>query len=170
METDLDRIKEITEEKSVENQEFRVFLKRCELSSEEIDSIVHRLYDEVSEEIDCESCRNCCRELRPVLNTDDVERFSTGLHLSPDEFKKRYLIECEEGEGYKFEERPCPFLKDDGCEYPDLRPEDCISFPHIQKEEFVYRSMEIVKNCSVCPIVFNVYERLKEEIWSREKY
>jgi len=164
METDLDRIKEITEEKKRENREFRVFLKRCDLSPEEIDSTVHRLYKEVSEKIDCGTCRNCCKELRPVLSADDIERFSNGLGLSAEEFKETYLIEYQEGEGYMFDERPCPFLKDEGCEYPDLKPEDCVSFPHLEKEGFVYRTMEVVKYCSVCPIVFNVYEELKDEI------
>ena len=25
--------------------------------------------------------------------------------------------------------------------------------------------IQVVQNCSVCPIVFNVLERLKEELW-----
>ena len=35
------------------------------------------------------------------------------------------------------------------------------------KEEgnFVFRLWGVVENCSICPIVFNVYEQLKGELW-----
>ena len=33
------------------------------------------------------------------------------------------------------------------------------------KKNFTSRLMGVIGNCSVCPIVFNVYELLKGEIW-----
>ena len=48
--------------------------------------------------------------------------------------------------------------------YP-CRPDDCRSFPHLHKEEFVFRLIQAVENCWICPIVFNVFERLKIELW-----
>ena len=39
------------------------------------------------------------------------------------------------------------------------------SFPHLDKEEFVTRLWAVVDNYSICPIVFNVYEILKDKLW-----
>ena len=44
------------------------------------------------------------------------------------------------------------------------RPKDCHSYPHLHKKEFVFRLWGVVENCSICPIVFNVYEQLKDEL------
>lgn len=33
------------------------------------------------------------------------------------------------------------------------------------KEDFVFRLIGVVGNYDVCPIVFNVYEQLKAELW-----
>lgn len=30
--------------------------------------------------------------------------------------------------------------------------------------------MGVIGNCSICPIVFNVYERLKGELWHDDTY
>ncbi|MBW1737720.1 MAG: hypothetical protein JRJ69_09220 [Deltaproteobacteria bacterium] len=53
------------------------------------------------------------------------------------------------------------------CSHYELRPEACRSFPHLHKEEFVSRLMGVIQNYAVCPIIFNVYERLKNELWHR---
>ena len=44
------------------------------------------------------------------------------------------------------------------------------SYPHLQKEDFVFRLAQAVSNCSICPIAFNVYERLKAELWHRPQF
>ena len=67
VETDLKKIKEVVEKKEDENWEFRSFLKGYDIEIDELDSIVHRLFEEVSRQIDCTSCGNCCREISPVL-------------------------------------------------------------------------------------------------------
>jgi len=45
--------------------------------------------------------------------------------------------------------------------YPD-RPNDCRSYPHLHKNDFVLRLWGVDDDSSVCPIVYNVYEKLKE--------
>ncbi|MFZ4394680.1 MAG: YkgJ family cysteine cluster protein [Kiritimatiellia bacterium] len=73
---------------------------------------------------------------------------------------------CEDGD-LTFNRRPCPFLSENRCRVYEHRPDTCRSYPHLQKKEFVFRLTQAVGNCSVCPIVFNVYERLKTELWHR---
>jgi Fe-S-cluster containining protein len=168
METNINKLKEISEEKAEENWAFRAHLKECDISPEEVDAIVHRLYKEISSKIDCKACANCCKEITPVLDNEDVDKLSERLGISNAEFKEEYLVEDEESNGFKFKIKPCTFLKDKSCSLYAYRPKDCRSYPHLHKDGFVFRLMDVIANCSVCPIVFNVYEVLKEELWHKE--
>ena len=169
IETDLKKIKEASQKKEDENWEFRSFLKGYDIEVEELDSIVHGLLEEVCREIDCTACGNCCREISPVLENKDIERLSNSLGTSIEQFRIQFLVENEKNfsEGLIFNKKPCPFLKGNLCSHYQLRPEACRSFPHLHKEEFVLRLIGIIQNYAVCPIVFNVYERLKNELWHR---
>ena len=164
METDINKIRKLSKEKEDENWEFRSFLKGCDISEEKIDSIVHKLYQKVSSEIDCRTCANCCKEVHPVLDQEDIERFSKGLGISVAQFKDQYLVKDKDPEKFVFNKKPCPFLKDNLCSQYTYRPKDCISYPHLHKSGFIFRLISVIENCSICPIVFNVYEYLKDEI------
>ncbi len=165
METNLNKIRELSKEKEDENWEFRSFLKGCDIPSEKIDLIVHKLYQQISSEMDCTTCANCCKEVLPVLYQEDIEKFSKGLGISTSQFRNQYLVEDKESKGFIFNKKPCPFLKDNLCLYPDYRPKDCISYPHLHRKGFVFRLINVIHNYSICPIVYNVYECLKDEIW-----
>ena len=165
-ETNIDTIKKHCQENEDENWEFRKFLKSCELGDKEIDTIVHRIYREVSSEINCTSCANCCMEANFLVNDKDIQRLAQRLNLSLDEFKKKYIDngnDSFEG-GYTFNRLPCPFLENNKCSVFRHRPGNCRSFPYLHKKDFVFKLMNVIENCSICPIVFNVYERLKREI------
>ena len=65
METDLIKIKNISKEKEDENWNFRTLLKSYD--NRNLDSIVHNLFKQISESIDCTTCGNCCKEIRPIV-------------------------------------------------------------------------------------------------------
>jgi Fe-S-cluster containining protein len=163
--TDIQRIHQLAKEREDANWAFRCFLKGSDLSIGRIDRTVHDLYREVSREIDCTQCANCCKTVSPLLNPADVRRLAKRLDLSGDEFRSRFLADDPEGEGAGFRTRPCPFLQDNLCTVYDHRPGGCRSYPHLHKREFVFRMNRAFSNCFVCPIVFNVYEGLKRELW-----
>jgi Fe-S-cluster containining protein len=94
-----------------------------------------------------------------------MERLAKGLGISIAQLKENFLVEYDTPEKYRFSTMPCPFLKDNLCSQYEYRPDDCMSYPHVHKKDFTSRLMGIVWNCSVCPIVYNVYEELKREIW-----
>jgi uncharacterized protein len=167
IETDINRIEELARLREKANWAFRCFLKSSDLSIGRIDSKVHELYREVSSRVDCTSCANCCRVSRPFLTKADVKRLSQSQGLSVNAFQDRYLQADEDGEGETFNSLPCPFLMDNRCTVYDHRPADCRSFPHLHKREFFFRVGQAFANCQVCPIVFNVYEGLKRELWHR---
>ncbi len=166
LETDIAKIKKLCKKKEDENWKFRAFLKSCNLGSNEIDAIVHRVHHEVSSQIQCTDCANCCKEANFLLNDKDLERLANGLNLSMEEFKKTYIDDGKDkiGGGYTFNRLPCPFLENNRCKVYGFRPGNCRSFPYLHKKDFVFKLINVIDNCSICPIVFNVYERLKGEI------
>jgi Fe-S-cluster containining protein len=165
IETDPKVVEKLAERQEEDNWRFRSFLKGIDLESEEVDDLVHRLYDRVAKEIDCLSCANCCREMLPILGEEDVARLAGALDISREETGKRFLIPGEDEGTFTFRNKPCPFLSGNKCTVYESRPDDCRSFPHLHKEGFVFRTIQAIENCSICPIVFNVFERLKEELW-----
>ena len=162
--TDIKEIAKLTQEQDRANWEFRAFLKGVDLETDELDAIVHRHYEDVSARIDCRECGNCCRASQPVLQENDVAILAKGMRISGEELTKRFLITDEDG-NIVFNKSPCPLLTGNLCGVYEHRPGDCRSYPHLHKGEFVFRLMGVVHNCSVCPIVFNVYEHLKDELW-----
>ena len=162
---DLKRIKSLAQRRDDENWEFRSFLKQIDLGMEELDEVVHRIVTDVTSEIDCTQCANCCRMTEPVLDEDDVTEFCSGLKTAVLEFKDEFLIQDEESSKYRFREQPCAFLNGNLCSNYDHRPKDCRSYPHLHKPEFATRLFGVLENYAVCPIVFNSYEWLKAELW-----
>ncbi|AEF93170.1 protein of unknown function UPF0153 [Desulfotomaculum nigrificans CO-1-SRB] len=153
-----DKLKEKFKKVSKENWLFRTFLKGQE--PDELDRLVNEMHKELFSKMDCVACSNCCKTIVPVLKNDDILRIANHLELSADEFKKNYLKEMD-GK-WVIGARPCPFLKKQGCEIYDYRPENCKEYPYTHKNEIVFRLINLVENCEVCPIVFEIFERLKK--------
>lgn len=164
LETNLKVVARLAGEREEANWRFRTFLKGVDLEIAELDAIMHRLFKDAANQINCRTCGNCCRELLPTLGDADVSRLATGLGTTPDEIVTQYVTR-DVGGDLTFNRRPCPFLSGNHCSVYEHRPDTCRSYPHLQKDEFVFRLAQAVGNCSVCPIVFNVYERLKDELW-----
>jgi len=168
IETDLNKIKTLAEKREKENIKFRTYLKNLDIEIEELDKYVHKINTEITKQIDCTKCGNCCKTVKPILDNEDINKFAKGLKITPKELLKTYCeVNKEESNKYEFKSIPCPFLKDNKCTNYEYRPKDCQSYPHLQKEDFVFRLWGVIDNYSICPIVFNVFEILKKELWNR---
>jgi Fe-S-cluster containining protein len=165
IETDITLIEQLSRLREDANWAFCCFLKGSALSVAKIDSKVHDLYKKVSAQIDCTQCRNCCKVIQPNLSATDIKRLARQFELTITAFRSHFVMKNDRGEGFVFSEQPCPFLTDNGCAVYENRPRDCRSYPHLHKKEFVFRLDQAVFNCSVCPIVFNVFEELKQAFW-----
>lgn len=157
---DIEKVEKLGKLREDENFKFRAFLKGQDPDS--IDKIVHRLNIEISNQIDCTACGNCCMKLKPCITEKDIKKLSHRLNLNPQQIKDDY-IEIDEGVQY-FRNIPCSFLKDKKCTVYNDRPEDCASYPHLHKKLFISRLWGVIDNYSICPIVFNVFEKLKTEL------
>ena len=101
---------------------------------------------------------------RPRLKGNDIDRLAERLKIPREDFIAKYLNGYNSGEEHYYKLTPCPFLVDDVCTVYADRPDDCRSYPSIQRAGFVSNLDLAFSSCSVCPIVYNVYERVKMEI------
>jgi hypothetical protein len=163
-ETNLKIIRDLAEQKKDQNLEFREHIKDCDIEEEEIDAIVRRLNAYVSSKIDCRQCANCCRELAAALGREDIERLAQAERITSEQFEQKYLDKTDEPDRFLIRQKPCPFLEGKLCRHYHVRPESCAEFPFLHKPDFTTRSVMALWNLPYCPIVYNVYELLKQEI------
>jgi Fe-S-cluster containining protein len=164
LETNITRIEALTRQREAGDAQYWRLLQEGDLAIEEIDAIVHRHYREVSEQIDCRECGNCCKVFRPSLEAEDIDRLARRLKIPRVDFIRQYLVAYENGQGSFFKLTPCPFLVDNVCTVYQDRPDVCRSYPDLGRKRFLFSLTDTLSNCSVCPIVYNVYERVKREI------
>ena len=162
IQTDLSKIKYYAQKYEKQNWKFRSHLKFMDKTDAEIDTLVVEISDKIINQINCKTCANCCKEKSPIVLEKEILSISDRLGISKAEFENRYLEKAEENNEFIIRKRPCLFLKNNECEIYDIRPEDCRSYPHLQKKGFRTRLIGVIENYSVCPIVFNTYNQLKE--------
>ena len=108
--------------------------------------------------------KNRRTDLARILGEHDILSLATGLGVGTSAFVQRFVVKDDDGDMI-FRDSPCPLQSGNLCMVYDHRPDDCRSFPHLHKAGFVFRLIQAVQNCSICPIAFNVFERLKDELW-----
>lgn len=169
--TSIEDIEHLSEERREENIRFRAYLKgHLSWSDEKLDTVVHEIARSVSAEIDCTACANCCRTMRIGLEPEDIARLADHLGISAEQFESRYIAD-EGREGKELKQIPCPFLDGRLCAVYEDRPEACREFPRLDKEDTLSRSMGLIENAYVCPIVFNTLELLKSRLdWALYRY
>ena len=141
-----------------ENVKFRTFLK-INADYDELDKQFLELHNELFAGYDCCKCNNCCREYNTVLQENELVSIATFLGLSKQEFCEKYLTQSVEGYELK---APCRFLKETGeCAIQECNPAECKDFPHTNKPNRLGSLLGILSFAKVCPIVFEILERLK---------
>ena len=158
---DLAMIKQLGEKNLNANYRFRSFLKWKD--TKQIDHTVHELFEFYSLKIDCTTCGNCCAILQPQILLKDLKALTLASNKTNADFKKEYIILDKDGD-MSFKNSPCPFLENKKCTVYNQRPTDCKSYPHLQKKNFTTRLLGVMDNYSICPIVFNVFEDLKQAL------
>lgn len=155
-------LKTMAEAKQKENKAF--FAKLKKKKNINLDAIVHRLHDEIFEEIDCLKCANCCSSISPIVIDKDIERLAKNFKTKPVKFIEEYLY-IDEDQDYVFKKTPCQFLMDDNfCMVYEDRPRACREYPHTDRKRFHQILNLSLKNTFVCPAVYSIVEKLKKEI------
>lgn len=162
MDINLQQLAKLAKEKTSENQRFFSHLKKKHPKN--LDYIVQELHDEAFDEIDCLRCANCCKTTGPLLTNIDIERISKHLRLKPSDFISKHLRIDEDGD-YVFKSLPCPFLASDNyCLIYQVRPKACREYPHTNRKKIYQIDKITIKNTEICPIAFNVVEKMKKKL------
>jgi Fe-S-cluster containining protein len=154
-------LKFLTDKNRVETNSFIKKLKKK--IPKNLDDLVHTLHKNAFSGFDCLDCANCCKTIGPRLSLNDIERLAKHLKIKPGDFVEKYVIEDEDSD-LVFNRNPCPFLLPDNyCLVYENRPKACRDYPHTNRKRF-YQILELShKNCETCPVVFEIFEQLKEK-------
>ena len=155
-------VAEMARKKEEENYAFRTYLK-IHANPSVLDRQFQKLHRELIAEYDCNACRNCCRQFRGNLMERELSRCASKLDLSRKDFAATYLRKNQEGT-YDTLHVPCDFLREDGsCLFGKDKPKSCKDYPFTDRPDRMGSLLGIVENSFVCPVVFEMLERLKEE-------
>jgi uncharacterized protein len=125
--------------------------------------VVASLNSEIAPQIDCTSCGNCCKSLMVNINEQEASSLADHLRLSRDNFDNKY-IEKGSNRIMLLNAIPCHFLSDNKCTVYEYRFEGCKEFPALHLPGFKKRAFTTFMHYDRCPIIFNVVERLKQEL------
>lgn len=158
LETNLQVIVEQARQRYEENQQFRAFLR--EIASARLDALVAQLNAEIESQIDCTACGNCCRHFHATVHEQELPPLAAHAQCTTEAFKAKFLKPYKEV--YYFATTPCPMLQPDNrCSIYAQRPQSCRTFPNLTGPHFKYRFHLVMEKYPLCPIVFNVVEKLK---------
>lgn len=126
-----------------------------------LDDLVHEFHYELFSGFNCLNCANCCKTIGPRLTEKDIGHLAMYLKMKSSAFVEKYILVDEDGD-YVFKEHPCPFLlPDNHCMVYENRPKACREYPHTNRKRFIQILELSHKNCETCPVVYEVFELLK---------
>jgi Fe-S-cluster containining protein len=161
--TDLVQIRRMGEKKLLENQRFRLHLKRHSF----VERKLKKIAQQVEENIDCKQCANCCRVATTEVVERDIERLAKFIGMKPIEVLRTYTeVSEDEGRILKRTDAGCVFLEGNLCTVYEGRPGTCQDFPHLVHGagSFVSRMWKMADRACFCPIVYNSLEEMKKEV------
>jgi Fe-S-cluster containining protein len=164
LEKDPDNTRRLAELKRDENLRLRTFLKQGSVPRAEVDRLFHGYHEQIRSAIDCTICGRCCQLPIPI-RAGDARRLAAELGQSLADFRRDFLTKGNYGE--VLARTPCPFLKGTSCSVYEHRPDVCRSYPHLHKTDMPSRTLSVLSNAEICPIVYNVLECLKHEFGNR---
>lgn len=149
--------------KEYENIEFRTFLK-CNADEAVLDEQFKKLHEELFANYDCSRCRNCCKMYRGNIPEEDLEQDAQFLQMTKEQFVEKYLVKDEIENTYTTKNKPCDFLEDDGkCKLENCKPDNCKRYPYTDQPDRLQSLYSVLDAVEVCPVAFEIYERLKKE-------
>lgn len=154
------KVKFESKKREKENIEFRTYLK-CNADGKELDQQFAELHEELFSNYDCNRCRNCCKMYYGAIPEEDIAKDAEYIKMSQEEFAETYLDGKAEGR-YQTKHMPCDFLNPDGsCKLGECRPDNCKKYPYTNQPERLRSLYSVLEAVEVCPVAYEIYERLK---------
>lgn len=162
--TDLVQIKRLGDAARSDNERLRQHMKRHNFHEKRF----RRIVEDIENDIDCQTCANCCRKSTVRLNERDIERLAKALRIKPTQVIKDYTLPTGD-EGLiirRDDEHGCVFLDGTLCSIYNARPDICRDYPHLVHGpgSLLARMWHMPERASICPIVYNSLESFKNEL------
>lgn len=156
------KVRFMAKKKQNENARFRTYLK-MHADEKELDEQFLKLHNELFEGYDCNRCHNCCKMFYGNIPEEDVQKDAEYLKMSKEQFADLFLQKDKTPEGFVTMHMPCDFLQEDGnCRLGDCRPENCKKYPYTNQPERLASLLSVLSAVEVCPVAYEIFERLKE--------
>ena len=156
---DIKDLKHLANQKENENYRFRHFLK-IYADEEELDKQFKELHNKYFKIYDCKKCRNCCKEIGISMDENELNKICKYIKLDKNKYIQENLNK-KYGE-YTFKEKRCKFLdENNNCKVKECLPKSCKEYPYTDKEERLFSLYSVISNASVCPVVYEILEELK---------
>lgn len=155
--TDLAQIQQLAHQR---HDDFEVMMYMLQLDDDmddaTLDGQVEIVVEPIMAAIDCIQCANCCRVLDVYLTAADGDRLRDTVNIPLDK-----IVESAEhvGEWGKLHESPCEFLNGKLCSIYPHRPESCRTYP-VFTPDFRWTLADLINGAGICPIIYNVLDRL----------
>lgn len=157
-----EKVQVVAKQKENENHKFRRYLK-MHADEYELDKQFVELHKELFAQYDCSQCRNCCKMYHGNIPKEDLEKDAKHLNISQEQLIDFFLEKNEYKTSYQTKHMPCDFLDENGnCKLGDCRPDSCKKYPYTNEPERLWSLLSVLNAVEVCPVAFEIYERLKE--------
>ncbi len=157
------KVRAEAKKKENENFKFRSYLKG-HADEDELDRQFLSLHKELFADYDCSKCRNCCKMYKGSIPAEDIDRDAQYLGITSEEFITDYLEKEEHEMNYQTKHMPCDFFQEDGnCKLGDCKPDSCKKYPYTDQPERLSSLLSILDTIEICPVAFEIFERLKKE-------
>lgn len=101
---------------------------------------------------------------RGSIPSEDIGKDARHLHMTEEQFTSTYLEKEEYDINDQTKHKPCDFLQEDGsCILGDCKPESCKKYPYTDQPERLFSLLSVLDTVEICPVAFEIYERLKKE-------
>lgn len=157
-----DQVEKEAKKKEKINLKFKNYLKN-HADEDELDAQFLALHNELFKDYDCSQCRNCCKMYHGSIPEDDLEEDAKYLGITKEQFIEFFLQKEDYSLSYSTKHKPCDFLCEDGsCRLGDCKPESCKNYPYTNQPERIWSLYSVLNVVGVCPVAFEIYERLKK--------
>ena len=149
-------------DKSLNNkEEFELFKTQVKtIPVSKFDEMAHPVVEKITASVDCKKCGNCCRHQEPGVSNEEIEVLAVKKNITVEDFKDKFIAWDKDVSFLCI--KPCTFLNGNECSVYALRPNSCADFPGLHRPGLKWRMKQVEENYSICPIVFNLVEKLKK--------
>lgn len=163
LETDLNKLRGLAAQRYDAFEVMRHLLQADDdIDDGELDQLIEAIAAPIIAAIDCTACANCCHNLDVYLIPRDVPRLASALQRPIKEVEHEFCLMTHEiqDEWARLRHKPCTFLNDRLCSLYRHRPQSCRDYP-VFTPDFRWMLSDTIAGAGLCPIIYNVLDRVE---------